>query len=223
MVLIFSSFFFSGSSSSDTNSIPHSFSVDEIQKIRTKLKSSKSYPNDFLKNQSNPQNHEEGDNSSSGVSSDQEVIITTNPIEIIKKSQIKLDLPIIKPILNPIPIVDDRSDDDDNSPSPPLKGFQRHNSLTRKQAATIAMNRSLHSRPAVSLAQLPPPMESESETETIVPINNIVTIGSNNHHGAADNIVLAPPPQFCDTVEINSSPRVRIVGAVPKANRLHSQ
>lgn len=144
-----------------------------------------------------------------------------------------MELPLIKPILNPIPIVDDRSDDDDdNSPSPPLKGFQRHNSLTRKQAATIAMNRSLHARPAVSLAQLPPPMETESETETIIPpintnnkINNIVTIiGSNNHHhGAAENIVLAPPPQFCDTVEINSSPRVRIVGAVPKANRLHSQ
>lgn len=131
-------------------------------------------------------------------------------------------MPIIKPILNPIPIVDDRSDDDDNSPSPPLKGFQRHNSLTRKQAATIAMNRSLHARPAVSLAQLPPPMETESETETIAPISNIVVIGSNNQHGA-DNIVLAPPPQFCDTVENNSSPRVRIVGAVPKANRLHSQ
>lgn len=44
--------------------LPHSFSVEEIQKVKTQLKSSKSYPNDF--------SQEDGDNSSSGVSSDQD-------------------------------------------------------------------------------------------------------------------------------------------------------
>ncbi|EAT44279.1 AAEL004337-PA, partial [Aedes aegypti] len=70
-------------SSSGSSSVPHSFSVEEIQKIRTKLKSSKSYPNDFLRQQNqtgnqqpgggaNQANEDNGDNSSSGVSSDQE-------------------------------------------------------------------------------------------------------------------------------------------------------
>lgn len=55
--------------------MPHSFSVEEIQKGRSLLKSSKSYPEDFLKKQngSDAANIEDGDNSSSGVSSDQEV------------------------------------------------------------------------------------------------------------------------------------------------------
>lgn len=56
----------SGGSSTSSGSLPHSFSVDEIQKVRTQLKSSKSYPNDFIPT-------EDGDNSSSGVSSDQEI------------------------------------------------------------------------------------------------------------------------------------------------------
>ena len=33
---------------SSSSTLPHSFSVEEIQKVRTQLKSSKSYPNDFL-------------------------------------------------------------------------------------------------------------------------------------------------------------------------------
>lgn len=55
--------------------MPHSFSVEEIQKGRLLLKSSKSYPEDFLKKQngSDATIMEDGDNSSSGVSSDQEV------------------------------------------------------------------------------------------------------------------------------------------------------
>lgn len=55
--------------------MPHSFSVEEIQKGRSLLKSSKSYPEDFLKKQngSDAATMEDGDNSSSGVSSDQEV------------------------------------------------------------------------------------------------------------------------------------------------------
>lgn len=55
--------------------MPHSFSVEEIQKGRLLLKSSKSYPEDFLKKQNGADAAilEDGDNSSSGVSSDQEV------------------------------------------------------------------------------------------------------------------------------------------------------
>lgn len=55
--------------------MPHSFSVEEIQKGRLLLKSSKSYPDDFLKkaNEGDMAALEDGDNSSSGVSSDQEV------------------------------------------------------------------------------------------------------------------------------------------------------
>lgn len=55
--------------------MPHSFSVEEIQKGRSLLKSSKSYPDDFLKkaNEGDLAALEDGDNSSSGVSSDQEV------------------------------------------------------------------------------------------------------------------------------------------------------
>lgn len=80
-------YFYSGSSTNST-SLAHSFSVDEIQKIRTRLKCSKSYPDDFLEQKENPagdgeqdgantdtnvtRNETAGDNSSSGVSSDQE-------------------------------------------------------------------------------------------------------------------------------------------------------
>lgn len=62
-------------SSSGSSSIPHSFSVEEIQKGRSLLKSSKSYPDDFLKKSKDTEVGalEDGDNSSSGVSSDQEV------------------------------------------------------------------------------------------------------------------------------------------------------
>lgn len=63
----------SGSSSSGSSSLPHSFSVEEIQKVRTQLKSSKSHPNDFLLQQTQQSLAEDGDNSSSGVSSDQDV------------------------------------------------------------------------------------------------------------------------------------------------------
>lgn len=53
-----------GNGNGNGGSLTHSFSVEEIQKVKTQLKSSKSYPNDF--------SQEDGDNSSSGVSSDQD-------------------------------------------------------------------------------------------------------------------------------------------------------
>lgn len=70
----------SGSSSSSSGSAPPSFSVEEIQKGRSMLKSSKSYPDDFLKkvNEADAAHLEDGDNSSSGVSSDQEITTGNN-------------------------------------------------------------------------------------------------------------------------------------------------
>lgn len=329
------------SGSSSGGSMSHSFSVDEIQRIRTNLKTSKSYPNELLKpvNQNeidsttqknsdiprsppNVAEHiEEGDNSSSGVSSDQEIPLNSGQIatnqdtlkkkpstllvgvatpkqptlsttqtqqqtQSIKSSTVtatkvntllvnsKQLAPSLSPALaskipnlrkheEPITTVgstrhcisissninnnhnfdteeEQRSEDDGElSPSPPAIAFQRHNSLTRKQAASIAMARA--NRAAVSLVQLPPPIEADSDTEMMA-----ASTGSNGATGdeaCTENIVLAPPPQFCDCNDIKHSKnsvgvgaagvvgniqsstgnRVRIVGAVPKANRLNSQ
>ncbi|KAL3266685.1 hypothetical protein HHI36_010847 [Cryptolaemus montrouzieri] len=65
-------------SSSGSSSMPPSFTVDEIQKGRSMLKSSKSYPEDFLRRKEADIRVEDGDNSSSGVSSDQEAQSNTN-------------------------------------------------------------------------------------------------------------------------------------------------
>ncbi|KAJ6634410.1 hypothetical protein Bhyg_17689, partial [Pseudolycoriella hygida] len=211
-------------SSTGSSSIPHSFSVDEIQKMRVKLKSSKSYPNELLRQDCHivrPAEHnEEGDNSSSGVSSDQEVTITTNDTHT--KTIIELKKPVTLPVLTNLKktsIINDKDErsDDDDSPSPPAKGFQRHNSLTRKQAATIAMNRAMQSRNAVSLVKLPPPIETEMEADS-----SVVVAATVDGRQATDNLVLAPPPQFCDCLNAkadsnkNATRGVRIVGAVPK-------
>ncbi|KAJ9601176.1 hypothetical protein L9F63_000644, partial [Diploptera punctata] len=135
----------SGSSSS-SGTLPHSFSVEEIQKVRTQLKSSKSYPNDFLV--LNPTTGEDGDNSSSGVSSDQDVPV--GPPNMHKQSAM---------------------------PS------SRHGILTRN---------------AVSLAQLPPPLEGdgEAEGELVVPPPPEFLGGT---PGTTEE-VLAPPPQFSDNL-----------------------
>lgn len=262
-------------SSSGSSSIPHSFSVEEIQKIRTKLKSSKSYPNDFLRQQNaaaaaaQQQQHEAGgpqddagDNSSSGVSSDQEVTVTCNeaqvppppskPMAILEQKKMAV---MITPSKVPVQLPEVRSDEDDGdqSPSPPATGFQRHNSLTRKQAATIAAQRAkaaaaqnIQQRHAVTLATLPPPIEADSDEA--------------DGMGPGAGAVLPPPAEFSDSVvggcAGHSQPqhhhhhhghghhggvgggggqgqyvtghnpnckRVRIVGAVPKINRLNSQ
>lgn len=365
-------FIFSGSSSGSGGSIPHSFSVDEIQKMRIKLKSSKSFPNGLLAEQLNEAdetkhqqqssqkqmsmadnhktdqssklllaqknnklivNHDECDNSSSGVSSDQEISntktppTTMQPIKSITTStlhskqantiigndnnnvkEMKPHVGILKTSLNnsSIPhklsastaitstsasmanvkivesvnkksinlpplsnvtkqisaaIIDDTknaNDDFDDSfddlPSPPSKGFQRHNSLTRKQAATIAQNRALYTKSAVSL--LPPPIEGDETdqnnyhaAECRKNTRNLIAMKSNNAKmiipspisdknqndgigGAmAQDIVLAPPPEFSDTVSNIKAPgttnsnaqtrSVRIVGAVPKRLQSH--
>lgn len=347
-------------SSSGSNSIPHSFSVDEIQKMRVKLKASKSFPNDLPRQPSDQQNdestdnqqyqttqvqkplklvsqkdklsvisHDECDNSSSGVSSDQEV---SNPKSIINKScknvsNAKTTLSNNTLIANPennncpkepqtivgilktntanahsaattqipntkilttvnkksvnLPIMSNTvkktsvtiAEDAKNAnnykdldgnvlhspPSPPSNGFQRHNSLTRKQAATIAMNRGMHAKSAISLAQLPPPIEGDSDdpdcpSNAKYDINNVkkhdlmpCIKGSKNtiirnasqitrnsqqvscqmgHHVRTSNtskshnmapisseeIVLAPPPQFCDS-NFGENPKSNSVSA----------
>ncbi|XP_049544253.1 uncharacterized protein LOC125956427 isoform X2 [Anopheles darlingi] len=327
-------------SSTGSSSMPHSFSVDEIQKIRTKLKSSKSYPNDFLRQQAaanEQQQHqqqqqggagaggpnEEGDNSSSGVSSDQEVIVTAHDASTVSASvaqAVKSTIAINQVAMGVKPIVasgastlpgamnepmkkvtlqlgsivnetkggessperrSDLEDGDDgtDSPSPPATGFQRHNSLTRKQAATLAANRAkanqqnLQQRHAVTLATLPPPIEADSdETDSWAhPLQASIGGVPMAGHGLAEGpgmVVLAPPPEFSDTTSAPSAAvsvnlqshhshhqhhqhqhvhhhhqhtvaagtgalvigghnpnckRVRIVGAVPKVNRMNSQ
>ncbi|XP_021704758.1 SH3 and multiple ankyrin repeat domains protein 1 isoform X1 [Aedes aegypti] len=257
-------------SSSGSSSVPHSFSVEEIQKIRTKLKSSKSYPNDFLRQQNqtgnqqpgggaNQANEDNGDNSSSGVSSDQEVTVTCNdkaPAPAIdpKKVGSLLEQKKMAVMITPtVPAVRSDEDDDDQSPSPPATGFQRHNSLTRKQAATIAANRAkanqqnIQQRHAVTLATLPPPIEADSDDAE----SGALPVDGTDGVGVA--MVLPPPAEFSDSVAAGSGhppqqqhhhhhhqhqhhsgaglvsghnpncKRVRIVGAVPKVNRLNSQ
>ncbi|XP_054090298.1 SH3 and multiple ankyrin repeat domains protein 1 isoform X3 [Zeugodacus cucurbitae] len=117
-----------------------------------------------------------------------------------------------------------RSEDEgDLSPSPPAKGFQRHNSLTRKQAAAIAMQRASRSA-AVSLMQLPPPIESDGDHYELNSagdnsnINNPIlntTVPSSGRTIvsvpiSAENIVLAPPPQFCDCNDIKHLPQQQL-------------
>ncbi|KAG5673695.1 hypothetical protein PVAND_003718 [Polypedilum vanderplanki] len=189
-------------SSNNSNAVQHSFTVDEIKKIRTNLKSSsKSIAATSL----------EGDNnSSSGVSSDQEVKNST-PVIVPKEIEPK------KVIIS----TEDAPSDED---SPPLAEFQRNNSLTRKQASIIAANRAkaISNRQMahgiVSLTQLPPPIEAYSDDED-----------ENDKE-----IFAPPPPEFSDIVSntrslhINShdyhqpnhhhvqQKSVRIVGALPK-------
>uniref|UniRef100_A0A1A9WV00 SH3 and multiple ankyrin repeat domains protein 3 n=1 Tax=Glossina brevipalpis TaxID=37001 RepID=A0A1A9WV00_9MUSC len=81
---------------------------------------------------------------------------------VIQQQQQQMSTSKVKTLLVQSQLV--ANDDGDLSPSPPAKGFQRHNSLTRKQAAAIAMQRATRSA-AVSLVQLPPPIEADSDSE----------------------------------------------------------
>ncbi|XP_015834869.1 SH3 and multiple ankyrin repeat domains protein 3 isoform X3 [Tribolium castaneum] len=174
-------------SSSGSSSMPHSFSVEEIQKGKSLLKSSKSYPEDFLKKQNEVATMEDGDNSSSGVSSDQEVPTGGETI------------------------------------------VQEHNSMTLPSPKTPRQHTGLLSRHAVSLAQLPPPLEGDSDEKDEFCLPPPPEFGGGGGGGGGGNncaeAVLAPPPQFSDNRQVT---RVRIVGTVPKGapkkqGRLHSQ
>lgn len=90
------------------------------------------------------------------------------------------------------------------------------------------------SRNAVSLAQLPPPIEADSDEKKdfcLPPPPEFDALAGVSQ--APAETVLAPPPQFSDNRQVT---RVRIVGAVPKGTvptittqnkfkqgRLHSQ
>lgn len=87
-------------------------------------------------------------------------------------------------------------------------------------------------RHAVSLAQLPPPIENENDEKEEFCLPPPPEFGENTT-SFAEEIVVAPPPQFSDNRQVT---RVRIVGAVPKGTtaplvaqpkakpgRLHSQ
>lgn len=89
------------------------------------------------------------------------------------------------------------------------------------------------SRHAVSLAQLPPPIEADTDEKEEFNLPPPPEFEGSANMVEAGEPVLAPPPQFSDGGKHQS--KVRIVGAVPKGNpasmsapkmkqgRLHSQ
>lgn len=192
---------FSGSSSG-SSSMQHSFSVDEIQKIRTRLKSSKSCGDEL-----GTVERDDGDNSSSGVSSDQEAQSKPPPRRDKVSFCSSVTVKSSNDVISTEPV--HSSSESLATPPPPM---QRHNSLTRKRATAALLRGTVGSargksaaerlgvdidkapgrraRAAVLLAELPPPPEEPA--------------------GPADPSapVIAPPPQFSD--------RVRVVAALPK-------
>ncbi|XP_061706547.1 SH3 and multiple ankyrin repeat domains protein 3 isoform X2 [Cydia pomonella] len=181
-------------SSSGSSSMQHSFSVDEIQKIRTRLKSSKSCGDELSGER------DDGDNSSSGVSSDQEAQAKPprrDKVSFCSSVQVKSSNDVIS--TEPV------HSSSESLATPPA--MQRHNSLTRKRATAALLRggvgrgrsaaerlgvdpaRAPGRRAAVSLAALPPPPEEPPGAPDAAP-------------------VLAPPPQFSD--------KVRVVAALPK-------
>ncbi|XP_034825500.1 SH3 and multiple ankyrin repeat domains protein 3 isoform X3 [Maniola hyperantus] len=193
-------------SSTGSSSMQHSFSVDEIQKIRTRLKSSKSCGDEL-----GGVERDDGDNSSSGVSSDQEAQARPprrDKVSFCASVTVKSSNDVIS--TEPV----HSSSESLATPPPPM---QRHNSLTRKRATAALLRGSVggargrsaaerlgvdidkapgrRGRAAVSLVELPPPPEEPAPLP-----------------GDGTAPVLAPPPQFSD--------RVRVVAALPKLAHL---
>ncbi|XP_070151300.1 protein shank isoform X7 [Polyergus mexicanus] len=199
----------SGSSSSGSGSLPHSFSVEEIQKVRTQLKSSKSHPNDFLL-QTQQSLVEDGDNSSSGVSSDQDVPVgppmgfddtAVRNLANQESNQHSGGAALLTTGVNPI---------DKESSQTKRPGYGGSGLLTRH---------------AVSLAQLPPPIEADAEEQNndlFVPPPPEFNAGPSAGSQDQEVLVFAPPPQFCDNKlqqqqqQTTSQNRVKIIGAIPK-------
>ncbi|KAI5641883.1 ankyrin repeats (3 copies) domain-containing protein [Phthorimaea operculella] len=193
-------------SSSGSSSMQHSFSVDEIQKIRTRLKSSKSCGDEL-----GTVERDDGDNSSSGVSSDQEAQAKPPPRRDKVSFCSSVTVKSSNDVISTEPV--HSSSESLATPPPPM---QRHNSLTRKRATAALLRGSIgaargksaaerlgvdpekapgrRARAAVLLAELPPPPEEPATAPD----------------GGAP--VIAPPPQFSD--------RVRVVAAVPKLAHL---
>ncbi|XP_053999951.1 SH3 and multiple ankyrin repeat domains protein 2 isoform X5 [Hylaeus anthracinus] len=201
----------SGSSSSGSSSLPHSFSVEEIQKVRTQLKSSKSHPNDFLLQQTQQSLVEDGDNSSSGVSSDQ-------------------DVPVGPPTGFDDTAARNLANDASQHSTTVLTVSSNEKEGNPKR--TSYGGSGLLTRHAVSLAQLPPPIEADAEEQSndlFVPPPPEFNAGPSA--GNTDEMVFAPPPQFCDNKQQQQN-RVKIIGAIPKVTnnqvkasggRLHNQ
>lgn len=206
----------SGSSSSGSSSLPHSFSVEEIQKVRTQLKSSKSHPNDFLLQQTQQSLVEDGDNSSSGVSSDQ-------------------DVPVGPPTGFDDTTARNLANEAAQHPTTVLSVTSVEKETNPKR--TSYGGSGLLTRHAVSLAQLPPPIEADVEEQSndlFVPPPPEFNAGPSA--GSGDELVFAPPPQFCDNKQQpqqqQQQNRVKIIGAIPKVTnnqvkasggRLHNQ
>ncbi|VVC92257.1 unnamed protein product [Leptidea sinapis] len=186
-------------SSTGSSSMQHSFSVDEIQKIRTRLKSSKSCGDEL------GTERDDGDNSSSGVSSDQEAQARPRRDKVSFCSSVTVKSS--NDVISTEPV---------HSSSESLAPMQRHNSLTRKRATAVLLRGTIggsgrgksaaerlgvdvdkapgrRGRAAVSLAELPPPPEEPPGAAETTPL-------------------IAPPPQFSD--------RVRVVAALPKLAHL---
>ncbi|XP_041973455.1 SH3 and multiple ankyrin repeat domains protein 3 isoform X2 [Aricia agestis] len=190
-------------SSSGSGSMQHSFSVDEIQKIRTRLKSSRSCGAELAGELAGERGGEgagergSDDNSSSGVSSDQEAPAPRRDrVSFCASVTVKSGDDVIS--TEPV-----HSSSESLAPPP----MARHNSLTRKRAAAallrgaaragrsaaerlgVDVDKAPGRRRAGLLAALPPPPEEGPPPDAPPP-------------------VLAPPPQFSD--------RVRVVAALPK-------
>jgi len=203
----------SGSSSSGSGSLPHSFSVEEIQKVRTQLKSSKSHPNDFLLQQTQQSLAEDGDNSSSGVSSDQ-------------------DVPVGPPMGFDDTAMRNLANQESNQHLPPggaslLTGVSPVEKETGQIKRPGYGGSGLLTRHAVSLAQLPPPIEADAEEQNndlFVPPPPEFNAGPSAAGGQDQEVVVfAPPPQFCDNKQQQQQQqqaaaqnRVKIIGAIPK-------
>ncbi|XP_026738622.1 SH3 and multiple ankyrin repeat domains protein 3 [Trichoplusia ni] len=176
-------------SSSGSSSMQHSFSVDEIQKIRTRLKSSKSCGDEL------GAERDDGDNSSSGVSSDQEAGGRPAP----RRDKVSFCASVTVKSSNDV-ISTEPVHSSSESLAPPA--MARHNSLTRarlRAGGARGRGRSAAERLGVDPAKapgrarlllLPPPPEEGAGAGPDAPP------------------LLAPPPQFSD--------RVRVVAALPK-------
>ncbi|XP_011347295.1 uncharacterized protein LOC105285057 isoform X2 [Ooceraea biroi] len=196
----------SGSSSSGSGSLPHSFSVEEIQKVRTQLKSSKSHPNDFLLQQTQQSLAEDGDNSSSGVSSDQ-------------------DVPVGPPMGFDDTAVRNLANQENNQHATTGTLLTSVNPVEKESNQTKRScygGSGLLTRHAVSLAQLPPPIEADAEEQSndlFVPPPPEFNAGPSAGNQDQEVVVFAPPPQFCDNKQQQqnaSQNRVKIIGAIPK-------
>ncbi|XP_032453994.1 protein shank isoform X12 [Nasonia vitripennis] len=207
----------SSSSSSGSGSLPHSFSVEEIQNVRKQLKTQQSLV-------------EDGDNSSSGVSSDQDVPVgPPTGFDDTKARNNEANHHQHQHVHNQA-----HADKENNSVMVVSSG------CAQKRASYGGSG--LLTRHAVSLAQLPPPIEADAEEQGndlfVPPPPEFNADGTPITGTGADELVFAPPPQFCDNGKIQpqqqQQQRVKIIGAIPKAQsnnnqvkppsgRLHSQ